>query len=67
MFYSPFLYGIIDWILEKIPVRNRGSQMGKSTYTNGSCSKRTCAYDGGGVGSNFCHFSACVREPSLCI
>ena len=24
MFYSLFLYGIIDWILEKIPVRNGG-------------------------------------------
>ena len=22
--YGPFLYGIVDWILEKVPVRNEG-------------------------------------------
>ena len=48
MFYSLFLYELIDWILEKIPVRNRGSQMGKNMYTKGrGYSKRSSAYDGG--------------------
>ena len=47
MLYSLFLYGIIDWILEKIPVRSGDSQMGKRAYTNGGCSKRTSVHDGG--------------------
>ena len=58
MFYSLFLYGIINWMLKKIPIRNGGSQMGKRTYTNGGCSIRTSAYDGGG-GQIF-HFSTYI-------
>ena len=34
--------------------------MGKSSYAMGSHSKRTCAYDGGGGWSNFCHFGPYV-------
>ena len=35
--------------LKRFPLEMEGggSQMGKSTYTNGGCSKRTPAYDGG--------------------
>ena len=35
MLYSLFLYEIIDWILEKIPVRNGGSKMGRERTQTG--------------------------------
>ena len=35
--------------LKTLPLEmGRGGQMGKSTYTIGGRSKRTCAYNGGG-------------------
>ena len=59
IFYSLFLYGLIDWIFESFPIGN-GGLMGKSTHTmGGGRSMRTCAYDGG-RGSSFCNFGAYV-------
>ena len=60
--FSIFLYGIIDWIFEKIPVRNVGGGSGRWEYVGneGARSMRTCAYDGGRAGSNFCDFSAYI-------
>ena len=47
MFYSLFVYGIIDWICKNIPAKNGRGQMGKSTYAmGGGRGKRICAYDG---------------------
>ena len=49
LFYSLFLHGIIVWVFKNTPLRNgTGGQMGKSTYTIGGRSKRTCAHNGEG-------------------
>ena len=52
-----FLYGIIDWIVQNIPPRNGGCQIGRHVR-NGGRRMCVCAYEGGG--GQILSFS-CVR------